>query len=64
MKDFKGGKVEYRLDKLGNIHVPFGNINFSPEALMDNLKAIQVSWDLLHRLGLGMKENMKFVALC
>jgi len=38
--EFKGGKVEYRTDRHGNVHVPVGKVSFDPEALASNLGAI------------------------
>jgi len=36
----KAGKVEYRTEKTGIIHVPFGKKSFTEEQLMENFKAI------------------------
>ena len=36
VKEVKAGKVEYRVDKTGIIHVPVGKIEFSKEQLHDN----------------------------
>ena len=38
--DFKGGKVEYRTDRNGNVHVPVGKVSFEQSALETNLAAI------------------------
>jgi large subunit ribosomal protein L1 len=39
VKEVKKGKVNFRMDKFGCIHVGLGKISFSKEALLDNLKA-------------------------
>jgi len=38
--EFKGGKVEYRTDRYGNVHVPVGKISFTTDALVDNIRAV------------------------
>ncbi len=38
--EFKGGKVEYRTDRYGNVHVPLGKASFAPEALEENFRAV------------------------
>jgi large subunit ribosomal protein L1 len=39
INEAKAGRVEFRLDKTANIHVPIGKISFSEEALQENLSA-------------------------
>jgi large subunit ribosomal protein L1 len=39
VRDIKGGKIEYRVDKTGNLHAPIGRVSFSAQALADNLTA-------------------------
>ncbi|KFI68252.1 50S ribosomal protein L1 [Bifidobacterium magnum] len=40
IKDIKGGKVDYRVDKNGNLSFLFGKMSFTPEALDQNLRAV------------------------
>jgi large subunit ribosomal protein L1 len=40
VEDFKGGKVEYRTDRYGNIHVPLGKVSFEPAKLVENFNAV------------------------
>jgi large subunit ribosomal protein L1 len=38
--EFKAGKVEYRTDRHGNVHVPIGKTSFEPDALVANFRAV------------------------
>jgi large subunit ribosomal protein L1 len=40
INEIKAGKVEYRVDKAGNIHVPIGKSSFENEKLVENFKTI------------------------
>jgi large subunit ribosomal protein L1 len=38
--EFKGGRVEYRTDKVGNVHVRVGKVSFTREQLLENVHAV------------------------
>ncbi len=37
VKEIKAGKIEYRVDKTGNLHAPIGKVSFTAEQLTENL---------------------------
>lgn len=40
VQDIKAGKVEYRVDKTGNVHAPIGKLSFEDEKLVENFNAL------------------------
>ncbi|WP_199616582.1 50S ribosomal protein L1 [Paenibacillus alkalitolerans] len=40
VQEIKAGKIEYRLDRAGQIHAPIGKVSFDSEKLIENLKAL------------------------
>ncbi len=40
VKEIKAGKVEYRVDKAGNVHVPIGKVSFDDEKIIENFETI------------------------
>ena len=47
VQETKAGKVTYRTDKDGNVHMPIGRVSFDDEKLAENFKTV---YDLLLRV--------------
>ncbi len=45
IKEFQAGKLEFRADRAGIVHVRFGKASFTAEALLANLKTLQEAID-------------------
>ena len=41
--EIKGGKIEFRVDRTGNVHAPIGKVSFDRDKLEDNLNAFMDS---------------------
>ena len=60
VNEIKAGKVEYRVDKAGNIHVPIGKVSFEDAKLVENFKTIA---DTLQKLSQAKGTYMKNVTV-
>lgn len=40
IKEFKAGKIEFRVDKAGNIHAPIGKASFDHQSLLENFRTL------------------------
>ena len=40
VREAKAGKIEFRVDRTGNVHAPIGKVSFGPEQLTENLDAL------------------------
>jgi large subunit ribosomal protein L1 len=40
VREVKAGRVEFKVDKAGNVHVPVGKISFSPAQIEENARAV------------------------
>ena len=71
----KAGRVEFRMDRHGNVHVPFGKLSFDVSKLADNAKAIIEAiraerpatlkgafvkkWTVTSTMGVGLRINVR-----
>jgi len=40
VKEVKAGRVEYKTDKAGNVHVPIGKVAFTPIQIEENARSV------------------------
>jgi large subunit ribosomal protein L1 len=40
VKEVKAGRVEFKVDKAGNIHVPVGKLSFTPDQIAENARSV------------------------
>ena len=40
VREVKAGRVEFKVDKAGNLHVPVGKVSFKPEQIVENARAV------------------------
>lgn len=40
VNEIKAGKIEYRVDKVGNIHAPVGKVSFDSQKLIENVESV------------------------
>ncbi|HNQ46435.1 MAG TPA: 50S ribosomal protein L1 [Syntrophorhabdus sp.] len=40
VKEMKAGRVEFRVDKAGNLHIPVGKISFGKEKILENVNSL------------------------
>ena len=40
VSEYKSGRIEYRTDRDGNVHVPVGKRSFTPEQILENVRAV------------------------
>lgn len=40
IQEARQGRVEFKVDKTGNLHVPIGKLHFEPQQILDNLTAL------------------------
>ena len=60
INEFKKGKLEYRADKTGIVHLSFGKSNFSEDQLKENLLAVYTSIEKNKTVGVKGKYFKSF----
>ena len=63
VSEFKKGKLEYKVDKTGILHINFGKVDFSPENLLENLETLYRS--IVQNKPAGVKgKYLKNIYIC
>jgi len=60
VKEVKAGRVEFKMDKSGNLHIAFGKLSFEPKAIEENARAVIAA--VLHARPAAVKGT--FVESC
>src|SRR5438876_1452004 len=60
VKDVKAGRVEFKMDKAGNLHIAFGKLSFETKAIEENAKSILTA--VMHAKPASSKG--KFIESC
>ena len=62
VEEFKKGKVAFKVDKLGSIHLPIGKVNFEKEQIVENFNVefIDVSFSYNGKKQVIKNLNLKF----
>ena len=60
ISEFKGGKLEYRADKTGIVHISFGKVDFLAEDLLENFQTFYDSVEKNKPTGVKGKYIKKF----
>jgi large subunit ribosomal protein L1 len=40
VKEVKAGRIEFKVDKAGNVHAPVGKVSFTVDQIVDNAKSV------------------------
>ncbi len=59
--EVKKGRIEFRIDKTGNVHAPLGKLSFTDDQLVENFKALMKSLDDAKPAGVKGKLVKKVV---
>jgi len=60
INELKSGKIDFRVEKAGIVHVPIGKISFGAQKLLENAKAF---WDKILKLKPAASKGSYFKSI-